>query len=70
LVIISYLTVLDGLKMFDDAADVDDVVVCSRVYLLVGGTTQAPQLICFLTQRHHGAARCYFALAAIVVPHQ
>jgi len=37
----------------------DGAFVRGWVYLLfVGGATQAPQLIYFLSQRHHGAARC------------
>jgi hypothetical protein len=67
---IAHPWLLYGLKMLQYVADIDDVVDCGWVNLLVGGVTQAPQSICFLTQYHHGAARCYFALAAIVVPRQ
>jgi hypothetical protein len=50
--------------------DDDDIVICGWVYLFVKGATQVPKWICSLTQRHHGAAHCYFLSAAIVVPHQ
>ncbi len=68
LVIISYLMVLDGLKIFWWCGR---RWWCSRLRQGISisrGRHPGAPVDFFLTQRHHGAAHCYFALAAIVVP--